>query len=205
MARAKEHLREASLRATRRWPAYLAWLATGLAFAVDSFFKRADPPLALAALMDETAHASSALLLLGTLRRRCAPAVSACTVLGAVLIDTDHLPMQLGSAVLTRGTNRPYTHSLLAISGVVLIAALLPGIWRGLALSAAFGVATHLVRDMATGGVPLYWPLTGYRVTIPYAAYALLLLIAAGVVMWRDRSGAGPAVPRRAVTPGERG
>ncbi len=41
-----------------------------------------------------------------------------------------------------------------------------------------FGVSTHLVRDMATGGVPLRWPRDKRRVRIPYALYLALLTVA---------------------------
>lgn len=175
-----------------------------LVFVVDALFKCHQPPLPVAAIMDESAHAVTALLLLGALRQRPGRASVAGTLVGAVLIDVDHLPLEFGSDVLTRGTSRPYTHSLLAISGVVLIASALAGDRRRAVLGAAFGLATHLIRDMATGGVPLYWPVAASRIRVPYGIYAALLLIALGVVTWRLLRGIPDRSSRRHYRDGAR-
>lgn len=181
----------------RKWSGYLVWLAVGLVFAVDAVFNRYTPPLAVAALMDESAHAITALLWLGALGLRRRQFLIAGALLGAVFIDVDHLPLELGWDFLTRGTNRPYTHSLLAIGGSVLVASLLTGPRRQVVLGAAFGLATHVIRDMATGGVPLYWPIAVHRVTIPYVVYAALL-VASVPLVWRDAIGRAP-LRRRTV------
>ena len=65
------------------------------------------------------------------------------------------------------------------------IACLLPRRGRPIGLAAWFGVATHLLRDLATGGVPLWWPVSPRRVAAPYALYAALLLV--GVGLWVSR------------------
>lgn len=156
-----------------------AWLAPGLVFAMDALFWRYDPPRAVAAIMDESAHAATALLLLDALRLPPSPPILGGTLLGAVLIDVDHVPSEVGWDILTKGTGRPYSHSLFTLGESVLLAFARTRPWRTVALSAAFGIVTHLLRDMATGGVPLYWPLATRAVTIPYAVYAILLLAAA--------------------------
>jgi inner membrane protein len=169
----------------RSWASYLIWAATGLVFGIDALFRQYAVPLPVAALIDETAHVITALLLLVVLGVSRLQPFSSTALLASVLIDGDHLPMELGWDFLTRGTNRPYTHSLLAAGTIVLCACLATGRWRKAGLGAAFGLATHLLRDMATGGVPLYWPLTQHLVVIPYGAYATLLVAASGLIMWR--------------------
>ncbi|MBA2447130.1 MAG: metal-dependent hydrolase [Chloroflexi bacterium] len=156
-----------------------SWLAAGLIFAMDTLFWRFDPPRAVAAVMDESAHAATALLLLDLARLPASEPVLAGTLLGAVVIDVDHIPSEVGWDILTNGTGRPYTHSLFTLGESVLLAFARPGPWRTVALSAAFGIVTHLLRDMATGGVPLYWPLARRSVTIPYIVYAILVFAAA--------------------------
>ena len=155
------------------------WLAAGLVFAMDALFWRFDPPRAVAAVMDESAHAATALLLLDLARLPPSEPVLVGTLLGAVVIDVDHIPSEVGWDILTKGTRRPYSHSLFTLGESVLLAFARTAPWRTVALSAAFGLMTHLLRDMATGGVPLYWPLARRSVTIPYAVYAILLLAAA--------------------------
>ena len=177
----------------RHWARHLVWLAPTFVFAVDALLMRFSPPLALAALVDELAHVITALLVLGALRRRLTQPFAVGILLGAVLIDVDHLPLVLGWDFLTRGTNRPYTHSLLAVGLTGLGAWVLTERSRRIALGAAFGLAMHLVRDMATGGAPLYWPVAADRVTMPYGVYSVLLMAAAGLVVWR---GVAPARER---------
>ena len=173
--------------ATRRHLArHLAWLAPAFVFAVDLVLARYNLPLAGAALVDEPAHAVTALVGLGALGWRLTRPVAVGTLLGAVLIYIDHVPLVLGWDVLTEGTIRPYTHSLLTVGVVGLAGWWLTERSRRIALGAAFGLAMHLVRDMATGGVPLYWPVAADRITIAYGAYAALLLVAAGLVAWRE-------------------
>ena len=68
------------------------------------------------AIADEPRHAAIALVILGSLTRfRGTPLdakfgwpVLACPV----LIDADHLPLEVGSPVLTAGIARPYFHAL---------------------------------------------------------------------------------------------
>jgi inner membrane protein len=173
----------------------LPWLALTLVLGIDLLFGQllfGSPRAALpvAATLDESAHLATALLLSRALGLARARPVAWGVAAGAVLVDVDHLPLELGWDFLTQRTNRPYTHSLLVVGGLVLLACLLAGSRRQLLLGAAFGLATHLVRDMATGGVPLLWPLAEARVTIPYGAYAAGLTIAATLATARARGGA---------------
>jgi hypothetical protein len=117
---------------------------------------------------------------------------------GSVLIDLDHLPGLLGAHWLTAGTPRPYTHSLLTISGVLGVAAL----WRfgrPLALGVAAGLAIHFWRDLAEpgSGVALLWPLSDRAFTLPHAEYVAAMVAVAGVDAWRLRR--RPRSPRRSA------
>ena len=143
------------------------------------------------AVLDESAHALTALVLFKATGSGRADAL--LTLAGGVLIDVDHVPMELGLNVITRGTNRPYSHSLLMIGGVVILAGLVRSRFRRPMLAVAFGIATHLLRDLATGGVPLYWPFLMRRETIAYGFYAVALLAGGAVAVWNgwDRGGGG--------------
>lgn len=137
------------------------------------------------ALVDEPAHLATclvALLALAALtpaspQRRFATAA----LLASVAIDLDHIPGYLGSHLLSGGLPRPYGHSALlvvAVAGVGLASRRHEV--RAVSLGIAFGVATHLFRDLATGpGVPLFWPISTEVVTFPYAVFACGLGLAA--------------------------
>jgi membrane-bound metal-dependent hydrolase YbcI (DUF457 family) len=101
-------------------------------------------------------------------------------LVGGVLIDLDHIPQYLGTEFLTRGTPRPYTHSLLMVVVVGVLAWRGPGRWLLFMRGAALGLVVHLIRDMAepgqNGGVSLFWPLSDWGVRVPYVLYALLMI-----------------------------
>jgi hypothetical protein len=164
--------------ATRRtWlPRWAAPAAVGAVLAVQPALDRLDPEGDFFAfgLLDWIGHAATGVVLIAALRpsRRMAIGI----LLGSLLIDLDHLPAHFGSDILTAGTPRPYTHSLLALA-VVLAAARLR---RSEALlGAAIGLAGHLVRDLAGGDVVLLWPLTDAEQSVPFAVYVAALLITA--------------------------
>lgn len=134
------------------------------------------------ALIDEPAHLATcalALIALAVVSGRVPSrrfAVSA--LVASTAIDLDHLPHYFGSQLLMASSMpRPYTHSLLLVAALALLASRLRGDAREIALGLAFGVGAHLLRDLATGpGVPFFWPLSAGTVSIPYPAYALALL-----------------------------
>lgn len=187
-----------------RLAAHLTWwqralAATGavvLVFAIDARFDSAALSLPAKALLDESAHLATGLLLLGALVRRPSPLLVLGTALGSVAIDVDHIPLVLIHHGHLYGVPRPTTHSLLTIMMIAGMALLLPARYRAFALGVAFGIATHLIRDMATGGVPLLWPLSSAFFDLPYNAYAALLLIGALLVVWPARETAKRAPAR---------
>lgn len=180
------------------WRVPLACAALALVGGVDAVFARhREPPLPVAALLDEAAHAATAALCLGALRPGALPPFVAGAGLGAVLIDADHVPGRLGWDVLTTATERPCTHAAATALAALVIAMLTEGARRELALGVACGLATHFARDTATGGdagVPVLWPLTPRRLVLPYGLYAALLLLAWGAIVRRD-TGAGQPSP----------
>jgi inner membrane protein len=174
------------LPAMERWAARLELLAPAVVFAVDALLKRT-LPLPVTAALDEAAHLATADLLLRMLCPRAAAPCARAARLAAVLIDLDHVPKYAGWRRLVREAGRPYSHSLLAIAVLLAIAARSADL-RQPALAAAFGLATHLFRDLADeNGAPLLWPAVARDVRIPYGVYAATLLFAAAVAARRAR------------------
>jgi inner membrane protein len=149
----------------------LLLLATVLV--ADGLLHLLNPPYPALGLLDEPAHlATAALVVLAIAPRHRVFAVSA--LVSAVVLDLDHLPQELGSDLLTRHTSRPVTHSLAGLALIVAAAGLSRR--RAVVAGVACGIASHLLRDLATGGgVPLLWPLTDSELQIPYAIYVALL------------------------------
>jgi inner membrane protein len=137
------------------------------------------------AVLDESAHALTGLLLFKAAGFEGGGLVLPMLA-GAVLLDLDHLPMELGRDTITRGTNRPYGHALATVAGIAA-AGLIRTRWRRLLLALAFGVGTHLLRDLATGGVPLFWPWLARRETIGYGVYLAILLVSGARLAWAHR------------------
>jgi hypothetical protein len=129
------------------------------------------------ALLDELAHVTSAWIWLRDLQRRPSTPFVVGVLLGSVLIDADHIPLAIKQRGNITGQPRPYVHSLLVVLVLASVASRLPVHWRPALLGAALGVAAHLLRDMATGGVRLFWPLSVRTVSISYSAYVQLLAV----------------------------
>jgi membrane-bound metal-dependent hydrolase YbcI (DUF457 family) len=111
----------------------------------------------------------------------------------SVAIDLDHVPGYLGSHLLTGSLPRPYTHSLALVVVLVAIGFVVrPGRLRQICLGVSFGVAVHLLRDVATGpGVSLLWPAVESPIKVPYALYAGTLVVA--LIATLPRRSAAPA------------
>jgi inner membrane protein len=177
-------------RALRLTPASLTVAALGLA-AADLAYRSVGDSVFPGGALDEVCHLLTTLLVLWALgprvRRFMVPALVA-----SVLIDTDHVPAQFGVYWLTEGTPRPYTHSLLSIAVVLIVAVLWPR-RRDVALGVAIGLALHFWRDMAEGGagVSLLWPVSRHAFQYPHAYYlalmAVVVAVDAGRLLTRDR------------------
>jgi len=151
-------------------------------------------PVPLAALLDEPAHLMTAWIVLAAAGSQRVRRVAGWALLGAVAIDLDHVLLYLGWWHVAPDGGRPFTHSLATV--VVLLATAAAPAVRIPALGLAVGVVLHLFRDLGTGpGVPLWWPLSGHSVTIPYRAYVAVLTLATIVAVaaaLRRRRVSGP-------------
>jgi inner membrane protein len=127
----------------------------------DYVIQRRTPRWIVMGLLDHPAHVATAMLL----RKTWTPGYLA----GSLLPDLDHIPLALRAVHPEPGDPRPVTHCLLPVAPVAVVSR-----------DVAAGMLAHFVRDLAVGtGVPLLWPLSGKRIRVPYAAYAVLLLAAA--------------------------
>ena len=129
--------------------------------------------------LDWTNHLLTTLFLVWALRSMFRERQLVAALVASVVIDVDHIPGYLGSDVLTAGTHRPYSHSLLTVAVLVALA-LACARWRDPLFGAAIGVSSHLWRDLAEphgAGVALLWPLSDRTVTTP--AWIYLASIAA--------------------------
>ncbi|RIK38021.1 MAG: hypothetical protein DCC58_17220 [Chloroflexi bacterium] len=83
----------------------------------------------------------------------------AIAVVSAVAIDLDHVVAARSTSLIPCMTmpHRPASHSVLTVSAVTYAAERLwPGTQAGLAITV--GLGSHLLRDLATGGAPLFLP-----------------------------------------------
>ena len=149
-----------------------------------------DWPLLLLAALDEPAHLLTAWLVLAAATARLSGLrVLPWVLAGAVLLDLDHVPLYLGLDVSVTPWGRPVSHSLLTVALLLLGAAAVRR-WRVPLAGLAVGVATQLLRDLATGpGVPLLWPALAQDVRLRYLPYAVVLAALAAVAAARRLSG----------------
>lgn len=162
------------------WARPLLFPTLGFLLGIDTYLDRHEPTRLVTGILDESAHLATAALLVAALPLPRDEPFLRGALAGAVLIDLDHLPGEFGSSILTHGTGRPLVHSLPTVAVLLLSARSSVPARRSFFLGATCGVLTHFLRDMATGGAPLRWPLDKRRVRIPYGAY-LLLLAGAGL------------------------
>jgi hypothetical protein len=133
-------------------------LAVGLIVLVDRRIWTGGIPLPAKAVADETAHLATTACLLSLLGGGRSRPFYAGAALGSVALDVDHVPMY---ALARPRTYRPKTHSFPAVVLVAVAAAGARGRRRAILEGVTFGLVSHLVRDVLTGGAPLLWPLSG--------------------------------------------
>jgi hypothetical protein len=140
------------------------------------------------ALSDGAAHVATAL----AVALPAAPFVEhrrrflATAAVSAVAIDLDHVVAARSTALISCMSmpHRPASHSILTV-GITSYAAerLWPGTQTGLALT--LGLGSHLLRDLATGGAPLFIPK---RIVVTAKPPVALLMAALGAVgRWHAR------------------
>ncbi len=171
------------------------------AFGTDRLIAWHTLPFGLMGIIDEPAHVATALVVLGAITRFRGyppePKFGWTMLVCSVSIDLDHLPAEFGSYMLTNGTPRPYTHALwtvivlaLAWAGaryfVIQSGKPRPAMVEIVLAGAAWGIAAHYLRDIATAQMSLWWPITDMAVQMPYCCYvATLFLIIASPPMRR--------------------
>lgn len=168
-------------------PAGLALAAGGLVLS-DRLSRVGGDAVLPGGPFDEIAHGLTALLVIWALGRAVSERFMVPALIASVTIDLDHVPQLLGTDVLTVGTPRPYTHSLLTIV-VALVAARL---WRTqggrrVALGVALGLALHFWRDLceSSTGVSLLWPFSDHVFALPFWSYAGVLVVVVAVIARR--------------------
>jgi hypothetical protein len=175
-----------SAPASRRvltWISPLGLLVATVVFAgADAGDQLAGSTVWLAGPFDETAHLLTTLFVLWAIGGPVFDRLLVPALVASVAIDLDHVPGELGYDWLTKGTPRPYTHSLLTIVVVLLIALC----WRGrreLWLGVAVGLAIHFWRDMGEpgSGVALLWPASDASWSLSHLSYLLVMALAIAV------------------------
>jgi len=151
-----------------------------LIWVVDATLMHWELAYGVQGVLDETAHLATGLLFLMALPRRPPkPFVLGCLV-ASVLIDADHIPIVLHFQPLIAAAHRPYTHSLSTVAVVLVAGLLMSDARRACAFGAVAGLLIHFFRDIATGFVPLAWPVSTTEAQIPYTYYfALMVALAA--------------------------
>ena len=165
----------------------------------------------LRGIIDEPAHLATAVVVLGAITRFCGslpgPKFGWTMLACSVLIDLDHLPAEFGSMALTNGTPRPYTHAL----WTVIVLALAWAVARRLTIrsgrprpataelilaGAAWGIAAHFLRDIATAPMSFWWPVRDSAVQVPYWWYVaalLAIIVFPPVRRWKGVAGQSPS------------
>jgi hypothetical protein len=114
----------------------------------------------------------------------------------ATLIDLDHVvaarSLKLNSCMTM--PRRPATHSVLAVGGLAYLTARLePG--RQTELAVILGLGSHLLRDLVTGGAPLFMPSRIVEIAKHRGLFMMVALACLG--RWYARRLKDPARPRR--------
>lgn len=154
------------------------------------------PPLWVDALLDEPAHAATALLALGAVGYAFDARFVLALLAGSILIDVDHLPGFVGWDVLEQSATRPYPHTLLTPLLVLGAALIVRGRARLVLLAVWLGLICHFARDLAepqtdSPGVALLWPLSGHSFVVPYVWYGVVIAALTAVCLraWPDTHG----------------
>jgi inner membrane protein len=154
--------------------------ALGAVVALDALIAVSHLHFPLLGFLDDPAHAATGLIVLAAWGRVRVPGPLLAFWCGAVAIDLDHLTLLAGWDGFSRGTGRPYSHSLATVAIAGIVAFVVPR-WRRLAIAFIIGLLTHFSRDLATGdGVALLWPLDYHQFTVPYALWLGSLTALAG-------------------------
>ena len=155
-------------------PAALATLLV-----IDAFVLPRLPVRPISGVVDETAHAATAVALLAALPRAGREFTRGFAA-GSMLLDVDHVPELWGRRWLRPRGVRPLPHSL-GLPALLVVQARRKS--DRTALGAAVGLGGQLLRDLATGktAVPLLWPLTKRPFSVGYRKYVAVMAVLSAV------------------------
>jgi hypothetical protein len=148
----------------------------------------ASVPRAVEGMLDEPAHLATVVIILAAFGWWFGRWFVIGAVIGSVAIDLDHIPAYLGVHFLSRGTPRPYTHSLATVLILGLVAVAVRGRWGEALLGAGLGLLGHFLRDMSEprqSGVAVFWPISNTGIRLPYAVYAAAIVALALIALVR--------------------
>jgi hypothetical protein len=148
-------------------------LLTGGIAAIDIVLRTKSPRLPVAAILDESAHVATTLILLGPVQSPSCLAFPICAMVGSVIVDLDHVPAVLRHHPLRTAEDRPVTHSLPTLGLVYAMTTTTSAhpAWLGLSV----GATSHFIRDIGTGGLPFLWPVRRDLFRVKPYVYTLLL------------------------------
>lgn len=152
--------------------------AAAIIFALHPVLTSGPLPVWVVGIVDEAGHLATAAILVACWPVRLGRPVILVALASSVMIDLDHVLQYAGTDVLTKGTVRPYPHSLTTPALAFVAAAALGGLPRRVALGIGAGVLAHLTRDVATGpGVAALWPLSDATVRVPWGYYGATMAV----------------------------
>lgn len=114
----------------------------------------------------------------------------------AILIDIDHVVAARSLKLVPCMTmpHRPATHSVLSVGGLAYLAERVePG--RQTELAVTLGLGSHLLRDLITGGAPLFMPSRIVEIAKHRGLFMMIGIAAIG--RWYARRQVDPARTRR--------
>jgi inner membrane protein len=169
------------------------FVAVAIILGLDALLQRGVSLWEVSGMLDEPAHLLTAALLLAATPRRFSPLFTVSALASSILIDLDHIPIYAGWQALIAAAPRPYTHSLATVVAATCLACAVSRRYSPAFWGVAVGVSLHFVRDLATGQVPLFWPVSSAGVVLPYPAYVVICLAAAVIVTYRQTQPAASA------------
>lgn len=154
---------------------FLPLAALGVVLLVDAFLYVFSVRLVVLGVLDQTAHLATALIVFFLVAPYTSGYFKLGVIAGTVLIDLDHIPALWDSALFTTQDGRHVSHSILTIAIMLGLVWILKGSAQRAMLGVALGIMVHFFRDLATGGIPLWWPIDSQTVEISYVVYMTTL------------------------------
>ncbi len=175
-------------RSLLSWLSVRAMIAATVVFVIaDTGDQLAGGSVVVAGLSDETAHLLTTLFVFWAIGGVLWDRLLIPALIASVTIDLDHMPQYLGYRFLTEGTPRPYTHSLLTVASLLVVAVL----WsrrREMLIGVVLGLSIHFWRDMAEpgSGVALLWPCSDDSFSLPHLSYLAVMAVVIAAGTWRS-------------------